>query len=216
VQADGKIVSAGYAPAGGENNIVLLRLNSDGTPDNSFGGDGHILETVLAAPGMTEAYGVGRQSDGKYVTTGYAREEAAPATVDLVSVRFSPEGVRDTTWGTSGIFMYNLAGQNDRGRNMVVLPDNRVVMVGTAMPAAGLEDAMVVMLTAAGVRDNSFDQDGVKFYDFRLSSDEEFFGAALSPDGKVVAAAGYSVPVAVDGGAAANDDATLLILPVGN
>jgi uncharacterized delta-60 repeat protein len=220
VQPDGKIVFAGYTPVGtptANNQIVLLRLNADGTPDNTFGGDGHINVAPLAAPGMTEAYGVARQSDGKYVTTGYGRAEAAPATVDLVSARFTAEGALDSTWSDNDtVFRHDVAGFDDRGRNILALPDNRIVMIGTGKPITSNEDAMVVVLTAGGVVDNSFDQDGVKFYDFGRTADEEFFGAALASDGTLVAAAGYTQAAAVDGGATEDDDATLLIFPVGN
>ena len=50
----------------------------------------------------------------------------------MVSLRFTPDGALDPTWGTDGAVLLDLIGENDRGRNMVVLPDNRVLIVGTA------------------------------------------------------------------------------------
>src|SRR5690606_29999038 len=80
VEADGSILSAGYANFGEGfgNHVVLLRLLDDGAPDASFG-------FGIAAPGatrfnpfiddggMAECYAVGRQSKGLIVTTGYGR-----------------------------------------------------------------------------------------------------------------------------------------------
>jgi uncharacterized delta-60 repeat protein len=215
VQADGKIVSSGYLaqPTGVgtqvANRVVLLRLDEAGVLDNTFGVKGVVNSApfVPANPtttewGMAEAYAVGRQSTGKYVTTGYGRT-AASGTVDLVAFRYSATGEPDTTWGTNGSFILNLVGDNERGRNMVVLPDDRVFMVGSGTPAAQNIDAMAVMLTPEGRLDTSFHSEGYKLYSFGRS-DEAFFGVALSPTGDRVAAVGYT--------AGTDDDDSLLYI----
>ena len=158
--------------------------------------------------GMVEAYAVGRQSTGKYVTTGYGRT-AATGTVDLVSFRYTETGELDSTWGTNGNFLLNLVGDNDRGRNMVVLPDDRVFMVGSGVPSAQNIDAMTVMLTRDGQLDTSYYQDGYKLHAFGRA-DEAFFGAAVSPAGDRVAAAGYIA------GGTDDDDALLYLKPIGS
>src|SRR5690606_20917305 len=199
-----KIFSAGYSPlatpdpAVGRNHIALIRLNDDGTPDTSFDGDGVVVFDAFPSAGMAESYGAGMQSDGRYVTTGYGRAEASGA-VDLVSFGFSPSGALDTGYGTNGAFVFDQAGADDRGRNVLALPDNRLVMAGTSMAVADDEDAMLMMLDPSGKLDTSFDEGGYQLYDFG-GADEEFFGVALSPNGKTLAVAGYSA-----GGSRAND-----------
>jgi len=211
VQADGKILASGYTPVVGNNEVVLVRLNSDGTPDVSFSGDGVLRSAVFAAPGMAEAYGAVRQSDGKYVTTGYGRELASPALVDLVSFRYGADGTHDTTWNGGGALIHDVGG-DDRGRNLLGLPDDRVVMVGTATPVAS-EDAMVVLVRSTGALESSFGASfgtsGYRLFDFG-GADEEFYGVALSPDKGLLAIVGYRS----DGILSNNDDATLLLLPV--
>ncbi|HEX8698789.1 MAG TPA: hypothetical protein VF815_08130 [Myxococcaceae bacterium] len=221
VQADGKIVSSGYVstPTGvgtqSANRIILLRLEQTGAVDNTFGVKGVVNSAPFqpANPattewGMAEAYAVGRQSTGKYVTTGYGRT-APSGTVDLVSFRYTASGELDTTWGTNGSFLLNLVGDNDRGRNMVVLPDDRVFMVGSGVPTAQNIDAMTVMLTPEGKLDTSFYQDGYKLHTFGRA-DEAFFGAAVSPAGDRIAAAGYIA------GGTDDDDALLYLKPIGS
>lgn len=221
VQADGKIVVSGYTaqPTGvgtqSANRVVLLRLDETGAVDNTFGYKGVVNSAPFlpANPattewGMAEAYAVGRQSTGKYVTTGYGRT-AASGTVDLVSFRYTATGELDTTWGTNGSYVLNLVGDNDRGRNMVVLPDDRVFMVGSGVPTAQNIDAMTVMLTADGRPDTSYTQDGYKLHTWGRA-DEAFFGAAVSPAGDRVAAAGYLA------GGTDDDDALLFIRPIGS
>ncbi|WP_437500720.1 delta-60 repeat domain-containing protein [Sorangium sp. So ce1099] len=207
VQTDGKIFSSGYTNVGGRNQIVLLRLNADGTPDTTFSSDG----VVRLAPfplGMAEAYGAARQSDGKYVTTGYGRAEESGA-VDLVSFRVTAAGGFDASWGVGGGIVLDVAGENDRGRNLLALPDDRVVMVGSAAPATGNVDAMIAVFERNGAADTRFDPSGHRLYSFERS-DDSLYGVALSPDGAWLAAAGYRS----DGDGPEDDDATLVLLPV--
>ncbi len=204
VLADGHIVAAGYAAqptATGTqtaNRAVLLRLHDDGTPDVAFGFEGVANENpfmpddpVTQPWGMVEAYGLAQQSSGHYVTAGYGRS-AATGTVDLVSMRLTPDGRLDPTWGVGGTVVLDFIGENDRGRNVAVLPDDRVLIVGTATPVAGNGDALVVVLNADGTLASDFDQDGMKTYDFG-GTDENFYGLALAPSGNWAAAVGYSV-----------------------
>jgi uncharacterized delta-60 repeat protein len=224
VDPDGKIVAAGYTaqPTGvgtqTANRIVLLRLLDNGMPDPAFGSAGIVNAApfVPANPettmwGMAEAYGVTRLSTGAYVTTGYGRA-AATGTVDLVAFRFGPDGKRDNTWGTAGAAVLDVAGDNDRGRNLIALPGDRVLMVGSATPTAMAIDAMAVIYQANGTLDPAFDTDGYKLYDFGRP-DEAFFGVALAPGGNLALATGYRAGAA--GGMMEDDDSVLMLLPVG-
>ncbi|AGC46786.1 hypothetical protein MYSTI_05509 [Myxococcus stipitatus DSM 14675] len=220
VDRSGRIVASGYTsqPTGvgaqAANRIVLLRLDDTGKPDNTFGWKGVVnsapfLGQSAANPewGMAEAYAVDQFSDGSYVTTGYGRS-AASGTVDVVNFRFTAAGVRDENWGTGGVALLDLIGDQDRGRNLIVLNDDRVFTVGSVTPSAGKVAAMVFMLDKNGARDTTFAAEGYKFYDFERP-EQAFFGVAKSKDGKWAAAAGYRT------GASQDDDSVLAIIPVG-
>ncbi len=221
IQPDGKIVASGYTPmptgvgSQSSNRIVLQRLNDDGKADENFGWKGVVTSAPFqgqseANPewGMAEAYAVGLQSNGSYVTTGYGRA-ASTGAVDLVSFRYTSTGELDPTWGTGGSVVLDLAGDNDRGRHLVVLDDDRVCTVGSATLGAQNTDALVLMLTPDGQPDTNFAPEGYRTYDFDRP-DQAFFGAAISPDGKWVAAVGYRA------GGNQNDDAVLLVIPTGD
>jgi uncharacterized delta-60 repeat protein len=224
VQADGKIVASGYTsqPTGvgtqSANRIVLLRLLDSGMPDMTFGTGGVVNAApfVPAMPdttmwGMAEAYSVAPQSSGNYVTTGYGRS-AAMGTVDIVSFRFGTDGKRDGTWAGSGAAVLDLIGADDRGRNLVALGDDSILVVGSGKPTATSMDALVLKLQPNGMPDSTFGTNGYKLYDSGATGDEPFYGVALSPDKNWVVATGYAgetAPTMVD------DDATLLLLPVG-
>ncbi len=222
VDPDGKIVASGYTsqPTGVgvqmANRIVLTRVDADGKLDNTFGSKGVVNSAPLlpADPlnqewGFAEAYASGYQS-GKYVTTGYGRS-AATGTLDVVAFRYGANGRLDRTWGTDGALVLDVAGGDDRGRDLTVLPDDRVFMVGSTVKTTNNVDAMVFLLTKDGQRDTRFSSgaDAFKSFDFSRT-DEAFFKSAVSPDGKWVAAAGYTG----NGASAAVDDALLFIAPV--
>lgn len=221
IQADGKIVAAGYTklPTGVgaqvANHVVLARLNDDGTYDSTFGTGGLVISNPFSSMdamsqwGMAEAY-VARQQGTNYVTTGYGRS-APTGKVNVVAFRYTETGALDTTWGTSGLFEFDVAGDDDRGRDMVVLPDQRVLMVGSGKPTGTNIDALALILTVDGALDTTFSTDGYELFDLGRP-EEAFFGASVAPDGKSAAAAGY-VSGQVNG-MEADADGALLVIPL--
>jgi uncharacterized delta-60 repeat protein len=114
------------------------------------------------------------------------------------------------------VFEKDLTGEDDRARNVVVLPNDRVMLVGSAAPVMGNVDGMIMILTANGALDTTFNTTGYKIYKFDAASDrpdEALYGAALSPNGMFAAAAGYRN--AATQSTTTNDDAVLVILPLG-
>ncbi|MFB7175969.1 calcium-binding protein [Streptomyces sp. NPDC056254] len=72
LQADGKIVTAGQSGF----DTAVVRYNTDGSPDASFGGDGTVTHSVGDA-GWADAVAV--QEDGRILTTGFANSSTAVA-----------------------------------------------------------------------------------------------------------------------------------------
>ena len=139
------------------------------------------LESVLV-DGSVDAWGRRRLTGslasrpGAYVTGGYGRSSAT-GTVNVLSFRYTAAGVFDTTWATTGMFEKDLTGDDDRARNMVVLPDDRCCWSGSAAPAADNVDGMIMILTANGALDTTFNTTGYKIYKFDATSDRSGRGA---------------------------------------
>ena len=218
VQANGDIVASGYTKlptlVGTQeaNAIVLLRLKDDGSPDPLFGVKGVVTsnpfrsEDPLSPWGYAEAYSIANQN-GKYVTTGYGQNAAPLASVDVVSVRYDEKGALDKSFGTQGVHTLNLADQADQGRDLRILPDGRVMIVGNAAPVKDAVDAMVVVLLKDGTLDPSFNGVGHQLWDF--AGRKDFFRSVdVSRDGKWAAAAGYST------GGAQKDDSIIGLIPL--
>jgi uncharacterized delta-60 repeat protein len=204
VLADGTIISAGYANFGDGigNHVVAIRLLPNGTPDPAFGFGIAQPGVVRTNPfiddgGIAECYALAQQSTGRYVTTGYGRATAAgfgsglgwvtTDAQDLVSVGFNATGL-DLTYGHSATVAiqseeYALGGTEDRGRDLIVLEDDRIVHVGRF----GIKPAIFVTLPD-GEMDLDSGIDGRFEYDALTAPTSHFFKAAASPDRKFIAA----------------------------
>jgi uncharacterized delta-60 repeat protein len=220
VEPDGSIISAGYTNIEGSNTIFVLRLSPEGVPDPTFTFGAQAIPGVFAANpfavdgGIAECYSVKRQSTGRYVTTGYGRATKANGVstfvppwlttdnVDLVSFGLKQGtngGVLDDTFGVSGTLAIqsealNMGGTEDRGRDLVVLPDDRLVYAGRLGTAPAL-----FVTTADGELDPSEGGalagpsgtdtiPGAYLYAPLSGSTSHFYAIALSPDKKRVAA----------------------------
>ena len=95
VQADGKIVVAGYGTGNGTGtDIAVVRYNTDGSLDTSFGTGGKILTPVGTGTSSDAGYSVTVQADGKIVVAGYGDGSGG---TDFAVVRYNADGSLDTT-----------------------------------------------------------------------------------------------------------------------
>lgn len=195
---DGRVVVAGYAAVDGVVSPVLFRLTPAGALDPSFGDAGVAVRPVLANVG--EAYAVALAGN-RLVTTGYGKD-TAEAKVDLIANGFTLDGAVDRSFGTNGTSRIDVAGDDDRGRNLIALADGRTIVVGSGKPAATNLDAMVVRLAADGT------VAGRTLFDVGGPNDA-FFGVALSPDASRVAVVGY---LGRETNGSAKDDSAVLWL----
>jgi len=201
---DGRVVVSGYAGVNGVVSVVLFRLTTAGALDPTFGDAGIAVRPVLG--NVTEAYSVVRAGN-RLVTTGYGKD-TADAKVDLVVNGFTLDGALDPTFGTNGTTRVDVAGEDDRGRNLVALPDGRLIVVGSGKATSSNLEGMVVRLTADGLLDPAYGQGGRKLVDVGGPNDS-FFGVALSPGARTVAVVGY---LGRDTGGDDTDDGAVLWL----
>jgi uncharacterized delta-60 repeat protein len=189
VQPDGKIVFSGYTRTTATPPVVhpaLVRISPTGVLDPTFGVKGIAGEPILAA--VTEAYEVGMQGDA-FIITGYGRATETEK-VDLVAARFTGSGALDRSFGTDGLVRIDIAADDDRGRDLVVLPDGRILIAGSGKPDATNINAMLVLLEKDGALATGFGNGGKLQVDLGGPSDS-FFGVALSPDNKYAFVTGY-------------------------
>jgi uncharacterized delta-60 repeat protein len=176
VQADGKIVAAGYAQdtQSGAYNSELVRYNADGSIDTTFGIGG----IVSSGPSFATGSGVAVQADGKIVTAGAVF--GSPNHFALA--RYNSDGSFDASFGAGGKVVTDFGSTVPFG--MLIQPDGKIVLTGGAN--GGL-DFGVARFNTDGSFDTSFDIDGKVTTNFGGTS-AAGYGVARTPDGKIVVA----------------------------
>jgi hypothetical protein len=116
-----------------------------------------------------------------------------------VLFKLDESGELVTEFGDEGIASADISGQDDRGRDLVVLENGNILIAGSGKPSETDINAMLVMLTEDGELDESFGRDGIYQVDLGGKSDS-FFSVALSEDESSAIVAGWMGPDAASGG----------------
>lgn len=187
LQPDGKIVVAGYFGINSTNyDFGLIRYNSDGSLDTSFGVGGKVRTAFTA--GDDRAFGVVIQADGKIVVAGIARRNDS-INSRFALARYNSDGSLDTSFGSGGKVM-TTAGARGSGANALALQsDGRIVAGGFVMNNSGYIDFALIRYNANGTVDTSFGVSGRATANFPSASIESL---ALQADGKIVVAGQHS------------------------
>ena len=114
--------------------FLLVRYNSDGTIDNSFGNHGGIA-TPFPGNVFAKAFAVALQTNGDIVAAGQTAltdVDGAPGPSDFGLVRYNPNGSVDTTFGHNG-FVSTSFGTSEAFTNTVLIQmDSKIVAVGNS------------------------------------------------------------------------------------
>ena len=176
IQVDGKIVIGGYTENLGLERFVLARYSIDGKLDQAFGNGG--IVTTEVDTGVSYGYSVAIQPDGKILLAGDA---FSTHQYDFALVRYNSNGSLDDGFGTNGKVLVNIGFQDETG-SMVVQPDGKIVVAGTAV-----SDFAILRFNIDGTLDSAFGNGGKVITDFGGMSDYAY-SVMLQSDGKIIAA----------------------------
>lgn len=180
VQPDGKLLLAGTAlGSGGNGDLLVMRLNTDGMPDSSFGSGGIVRTSV--APSEDIANAMVRQPDGRIVIAGSTY--ATGGQRDFVLARYSTAGVLDPSFGTGGIVTTAVGPSDDYAYALILMPWGRLVAAGSARIVAGQAgtNLAVVAYNADGSLDRYFGDAGKRMVD--VSGSDIAYGLASDLSG---------------------------------
>ena len=180
IQSDGKIVVAGRAHNGTDQDFALARYNTDGSLDTAFSTDGFV---VTDFGGNDRAYAVAVQSDGKIVVFGYAN-------TDLALLRYRSDGALDGDFGTGGKVRTPLANiVSNKGYAMALLADGKILVAGDARDSSNRGRFSLARYRANGTLDAAFGAAGNGTVTTPVGSHGGYANAlAIQPDGKIVLA----------------------------
>jgi len=202
VQADGRIVAAGFAHTNNSiiSDFALTRYDASGALDPTFGTGGRVRTDFGGR--FDEALAVAVQPDGGIVVAGNSSDANGS---DMAVARYHSDGTLDTSFDGDGMALVDF-GSEASARAVALQPDGRVVLAGwVSHPVGGgccVSDFALARLTSAGALDSSFDGDGRVVTDFLPGSDNGHDAAQavlVQADGRIVAAgAGVAGVVSVD------------------
>ena len=180
LQTDGKILVAG-STTDGRDYETIVRYNSDGSLDNSFGGDG-IVKTEVGLGG--KAYSVLVQPDGKIITVGATYSPCC----DIGSVvRYDENGSLDEEFGVGGIVIVNPPTSYAFYQVSGVLQSDGRILVSSQINNDVTDLMALFRINSDGSTDNSFGDDGhIETIVGTEGSGPNF--VALQSDGKIVVA----------------------------
>lgn len=183
VQADGKILVAGYSRIGGDYDFILIRYNSNGSLDASFDYNG-IVTTDFNLRDDT-AYSVTVQPDGKILVAGAAfRVDGGN---DFALVRYNSNGSLDTSFSYDGKVTTDLSYYGDVASAVIVQADGKILVAGDYDLDNGDNTRFaLVRYNSNGSLDTSFSYDGKVTTDFGY--DDEAHSVTLQADGKILVA----------------------------
>ncbi len=186
LQPDGKIIVAGEYYDGtsttmGNYHCAMVRYNSDGSLDNTFGIGG--IVTLVINQTQDDAIGaLALQLDGKIVAGGYAGYQ-------ILLARFNTDGSLDNSFGNSGKVFTTIESQNTI-LALSIQTDGKIVAAGSTGDFSNLKFALERYNTD-GTLDNSFGAGGIVLTDIYSVLYDEAASIKILPDGKIIAA-GYS------------------------
>ena len=194
LQPDAKILVVGgaYPLFTFLGNIEMVRYNSNGNLDRSFGDNG-IVTTVLDAGSYANA--VVQQSDGKIIVAGTFFVDVVigdQSDTDFVLVRYNRNGSLDTTFGNGGVVSTDFFGREDDAFSVLLQPDGKIVAVGSANDPASYYDFAAVRYLNNGTIDETFGNSGTVTTDFGDQNFDRARSAVLLPNGKIIAA-GFAI-----------------------
>jgi uncharacterized delta-60 repeat protein len=166
--------------------MAATRYTETGAVDTTYGTAGTTLVAMNATDTVDDvALGAAIQKDGKVVLAGHTTVSTRQV---LAVVRLRTTGALDTTFDTDGKVTL-AAGSGAAGATAVVVqPDGRIVVSGSADNGATGWDQLAARWTAAGVADGGFGSGGLALVISAGAQDDLAFDLALRPDGRIVLA----------------------------
>lgn len=183
IQSDGKFIVGGYSINNFHLDIALVRYNSEGSTDNTFGNSGKITTDIMNNDNWATSILI--LQDQKILVSGVANNGN---NIDIVLVKYKPNGSIDSTFGTNGITVTDIDGKNDYSGPIKLLNDNKFLMAGTTI-VNGKPQLVLIKYDLNGLIDNSFGANGKVFSQL---GDEDHINCLLVQNEKIIVG-GYTL-----------------------
>jgi len=207
LQTDEKILVAGSAhnAASGESrsDFVIVRYNSDGSLDQSFGVNGMAITDVSGLVGV----GSGRNDAANAIALSDRGEIVVVGHSDLASnigafaiVKYDSNGTLDSEFGSGGIVTHNFDSQDfprASANSVLIQPNGAIIVAGYTELFGSKTDFAVIRLSQDGSLDLNFGEGGMLTVDldgfrpYEMNDEDRAFCVVAQPsDGFLVVGSG--------------------------
>ncbi len=152
-QPDESIIVTGSVQVGAATLLcAIFKYEEDGTPDLTFGENG--LVKTIVPEGFNPSFGI-LQEDGKIITGG----SLLGNTIESLILRFTTEGVVDSSFGTNGVARINYFNEDHNAYSVAFQADQKLLVVA-GITHSGKRDFCVLRYTTNGTIDSTFGTNG--------------------------------------------------------
>lgn len=193
IQPDGKYVASGMLPSsskGSTSQFALMRINTNGALDNSFGSGGKVITNFGGT--WSAARNVVVLADGSIVAGGDWLAGGTAGNQSYIFARYLANGQLDTTFGTGGKSVFNSPNFR-RMLGLAVQSDGKIVGSGWDRdPSSSNANILIMRVNSNGVLDADFGNTGMTITDY-LGRNDQGNAMAVQADGKFVVAGGIDL-----------------------
>ncbi|MCK9204472.1 MAG: T9SS type A sorting domain-containing protein [Bacteroidales bacterium] len=185
IQDDEKIVVAGFMGSQnslGHNVFALIRYNTNGTLDSTFGINGKVTTAIRNINDVATSIGI--QPDGKIVVAGYSYYQNNNGQgPDFALARYNSNGTIDTTFSLEGKVI-TIIGRFSLATKLTILNDNKILVSGSTYNGSNWDFALAQYNTDGSI-DNSFGTGGIVTTSLGFGNDYAY-SSMTQPDHKII------------------------------
>ncbi len=180
IQSNGQIVAGGYI----SEQFALVRYNTNGTLDTSFGTNGIVI-TLISGSIQSNINSIAIQPNGQIVAAGFAIIGAN----EFALARYNTNGTLDTSFGTNGVVTTSISGSNFSQINSITMQSNGQIVAGgyATQIVSGINEFALARYNPNGALDTSFGTNGVVTTSISGSTNNQINSVLIQSNGQIVA-----------------------------
>lgn len=184
IDAEGRIMAAGYGQSGPDYVMALVRYQTNGQLDPTFGSEG--IVTTQFSLGNDVAHGLAIAGPDNIFVAGISHTMGSNS--DVAIAMYKSSGELNGAFGTGGKYRHASVGAfNEYGFALTVQRDGKPVIAGHTNSL--FHDVLVTRYTPSGALDAEFGVNGIVTSDYGTGTDYgEASAVVLQSDDKIVVA----------------------------
>ncbi|MDK9692738.1 MAG: cadherin domain-containing protein [Sulfurimonas sp.] len=187
IQPDGKILLLGHSQNSSfTDDISIVRYNSDGLLDTTFGVDGYVVSMIGELGLYAGSYSFAIQNDGKIVvaTASFTDSYIYNTTI----VRYLANGGVDVTFGENGAVVIPVGEADNTVYDIKIGDSGKIFLAGSASVAD--MDTNIICLNSDGTLDTQFGENSTGVVVYNMYVDDVARTLYLQEDGFLVGGSG--------------------------